>query len=270
MRWSVALAFGAAGASLFALLAACNQGGAPPETAAQGSRDVPLTRADDHSRCDYKGRSDREVTETAGPGAIQPNIRRVYAIVGQGDDRHKILICREVDTNLDGIKDVVRTYNAKGEPLHELADTNYDGRIDTWITFAHGRMLKEELDTNHDGKPDEVRYYVQGKLSRVQRDTNHDGKPDVWEIYDKGHLQRMGVDLNHDGHVDRWDRDEIAEREEERKEAAEEEKADKQKAAEAGAPAPASSADAGAPAAKSTKKPEKKPAASKNKKKKAP
>lgn len=260
MRRSVlglGLGLGAACASVLVLLAACGGSEPPAQSAARASGVVPLTRTDDHSRCDYKGRSDREVTETAGPGAIQPNIRRVYAIVGQGDDRHKILICREVDTNLDGIKDVVRTYNSKGEPVHELADTNFDGHIDTWITFSHGRMLKEELDTNHDGKPDEVRYYVEGKLSRVQRDTNHDGRPDVWEIYNKGHLERMGVDLNHDGHVDRWDRDEIAEREAERKEAAEEEKAEKEKEGDAGAPASATS-DAGAPAAKKDKKPGKK------------
>lgn len=264
MRRSVVFGVGAAGVALFALLAACGGNEPEPQTAAaHSSRAVPLTSKDDHSRCDYKGRKDREVVESAGLDAIQPNIRRVYAIVGQGDDRHKILICREVDTNLDGIKDVVRTYNSKGEPVHELADTNHDGRIDTWITFSHGRMLKEELDTNHDGKPDEVRYYVNGKLSRVQLDTNHDGKTDVWEIYNKGHLERMGVDLNHDGHVDRWDRDVLAEREQERKEAAEEAKADKEKAADAGAPAP-TSADAGAPA---NKQPEKKSAA---KKKKAP
>jgi hypothetical protein len=50
-------------------------------------------------------------------------------------------------------------------------------------------------------------------------DTNYDGKPDVWEIYDEGKLERRGVDLDFDGHVDRWDRDEIALREIEAKEA---------------------------------------------------
>ncbi len=230
---------------------ACGGTGAGPKAPTKTGRAVSVAKnsADDHSRCDYKGRADREVSETAGPGAIQPNIRRVYAIVGQGEDRHKILLCREVDTNLDGMKDVVRTYNDKGEPLHELADTNYDGKIDTWETFANGRIAKVEIDTNHDGQPDEVRYYVKGKLSRIQRDTNHDGKPDVWEIYDKGHLRRMGIDLDHDGHVDRWDRDEIAEREQEQKEEAEDN-------ADAGAadaaPPPLSAGDAGS--AKAEKK----------------
>jgi hypothetical protein len=167
---------------------------------------------DDTSRCEYRGRADREAKESAGLGSIRPNIRRVFALVGEGDDHRRVLLCREVDTNLDGRKDVVRTFNDKGESLRELADSDYDGKIDTWVTFARGRMAKVELDTNHDGRPDEWRFYVQGKLARLQRDTNSDGKPDVWETYEDGSLKRMGFDVDFDGHVDRWDRDEVAER----------------------------------------------------------
>jgi hypothetical protein len=162
---------------------------------------------DDHSLCDWKGRTDREASETAGPGSIQPNVRRVYQVIGTGEDRHKVLICREIDTNFDGIKDVVRRYNEKGESVSEEADSNYDGRIDTWITFVKGRLAEVKLDTNFDGNPDEWKYYSGGKLTRVVRDTNFDGKPDVWEIYRDGHLERMGVDVDGDEHVDRWDHD---------------------------------------------------------------
>jgi hypothetical protein len=172
--------------------------------------DIKGIEGDDRSRCDFRGRVDREVSETAAFGAIQPNVRRVFAIVGEGDDRRKVLLCREIDTNLDGKKDVVRTYTDKGEALNELADANYDGTVDTWVTFARGRINKVQTDRNKDGRPDQTRFYVGGKLSRAQRDTNHDGRADVWEIYDQGSLQRMGVDLDFDGHVDRWDRDEVA------------------------------------------------------------
>lgn len=178
----------------------------------------------DSSRCEYKGRLDREARESASLGSVTPNVRRVYSLVGQGEERRKVLLCREVDTNLDGIKDVVRTFNDKGESLREIADADYDGKVDTWVTFARGRMAKVEFDGDHDGQPDEWRYYVQGKLSRLQRDTNKDNKPDVWEIYEDGHLRRMGHDLDFDGHVDRWDRDEVAERAALEKELAEEER----------------------------------------------
>jgi hypothetical protein len=204
------------------------------ETAAQsarGPKQVSGIAQDDRSRCDFKGRTDREVAETVGPGAVQPNIRRVFAVVGEGEDRRKVLLCREVDTNLDGVKDVVRTYNDKGEVLNELADANYDGKIDTWAQFSRGRIAKVQVDSNRDTTPDETWFYVRGKLNRVQRDTNHDGKPDVWEIYDDGRLQRMGIDLDHDGHVDRWDRDEVFMRAAAAKEREEEER---EEAADAG------------------------------------
>ncbi len=196
-------------------------------------KEVAGVPSDDRSRCDFKGRADREISEATGPGATHPNIRRVYGIVGQGDDRRRVLLCREVDTNLDGAKDIVRTFNDKGEPLSELSDSNYDGKIDTWISFTRGRVAKMQLDSKGTGVADETRFYVGGKLSRAQRDTNHDGKADVWEVYEDGKLQRIGVDLDFDGHVDRWDRDEIALREiadKERLDAeAEEKKAKEQK-----------------------------------------
>jgi hypothetical protein len=162
---------------------------------------------DDRSMCEWRNKLDRESSEVAGPGSVQPNVRRVYQLVGTGDDRHKVLICREIDTNFDSVKDVVRHYNDKGESIAEAADSNYDGRLDTWITFVKGRLAEVKVDTNYDGNPDEWKYYSGGKLSRVTRDTNRDSKPDVWEIYREGKLERMGVDIDGDEHVDRWDHD---------------------------------------------------------------
>jgi hypothetical protein len=247
--------------ALAALLAAASLGAwacvkqKPPAEAEaeEETRPVELPK-DDQSRCDYRGRGDRDVSEVAGPGSLTHNIRRVYALTGEGEESRRVLVCREVDTNFDGIKDVVRTYNDRGEAMAEQADSNFDGRIDTWVTFARGRVAKVEVDTTRNGKPDEARYYVVGKLSRVQLDLNDDGRTDVWEIYDDGKLQRRGVDLDHDGRVDRWDRDELALREiaerERREEAAarkkEEEKERRKSSADAGAGTTKSSADAGA------------------------
>lgn len=224
----------------------------PTQSAQEETRKVTGLSGSDQSRCEYENRPDREVRETAGPGSIVPNIRRVYAILGTGEDRRKVLQCREVDTNLDGAKDVVRTYNDQGEKLNELSDSDYDGKIDTWVTFAGGHIAKVEVDKLGTGKPSEWRFYVGGKISRIHRDTNKDGKADVWEVYAKGKLQRMGIDVDGDGRVDRWDRDEItvrAEQEKEDREAAEAEKREQQKQGAEGegasregpAPAPAAS-----------------------------
>ena len=192
---------------------ACGGNSTPPPTTAKaapgGTKDQSSWPADDKSMCDWHNKPELEVSETAGPGALKPNIRRVYKTLGEGDNRRKVLICREVDTNLDGIKDTVRTFNPKGEPLREESDTDYDGRVDHWLAFSDGRVVEEDEDTNGDGKPDVWKVYVNGQLSRIKRDRNFDGKPDVWEIYVKGRLERMGLDESGDGHVDRWDRDDI-------------------------------------------------------------
>ena len=180
------------------------------KVAAGGTKDPGHWPADDKSMCEWRDKLELEVSETTGPGAIRPNVRRVYRDIGEGENRHKVLVCREIDTNLDGIKDVVRTFNAKGEAQKENADTNYDGKLDIWSTFVSGRLSEEDVDTNFDGAPDVWKYYVDGRLARIKRDRNFDGKPDVWEIYTSGRLERMGIDDSFDGHVDRWDRDESA------------------------------------------------------------
>src|SRR5580704_7021513 len=121
-------------------LVACGGSSQSSKAAPGGSRDPGAWPADDHSLCEgflhWKNSPQLEVSETVGPGAFKPNIRRVFKAVGERDDRHTVLMCREIDTNLDGLKDVVRTFDEKGEPLHEEADTNYDGKIDDWINFA--------------------------------------------------------------------------------------------------------------------------------------
>jgi hypothetical protein len=200
--------------SVFALLGAGASACGPKEatTFVPKSPTVKPTRnalgaVDDRSLCDWKNKADREASEVAGPGSVAPNVRRVYQIVGTGEDRHKVLTCREIDTNFDGVKDVVRRYNDKGESIAEEADSNFDGKIDTWITFVKGRLAEVKVDTTYDGTVDEWKYYSGGKLSRVSRDTNRDTKPDVWEIYREGKLERMGVDVDGDEHVDRWDHD---------------------------------------------------------------
>lgn len=194
----------------FALLVACGGGTPPPKesaTAPGGTKDQAKWPDDDKSMCDWRNKPELEVSETVGPGAVRPNIRRVYKTFGDAESRHKSLVCREVDTNLDGIKDIVRHFNAKGEAAKEEADTNYDGKLDVWVSFDQGRLVEEDVDTNFDGKVDIWKAYSNGQLTKIKRDRNFDGRADVWEIYVKGRLERMGVDETGDQHVDRWDRD---------------------------------------------------------------
>jgi hypothetical protein len=222
-------------------LASCGGSGAVsakggPEGPAADDERPPVE--DDRSLCAWRGRTDREVIESKSPGARFRNVRRVFAVLQHGEERRRVLVCRETDTNLDGIKDVARQFDERGHVEREQADTDYDGKVDTWITFAGGRIVRIEIDKGGDGVPDEVRLYLRGVISRIQRDTNGDGRPDVWEVYQQGRLVRIGSDLDGDGHVDRWDRDEVARREQEQREREEE--------ARGGAPEPpATTAPAG-------------------------
>lgn len=224
---------GMTAAALCGLLScACGGPSAPSPKPAQDAHSLQGFKQDDQSRCDFRGRTDREAVETSSTGSLLPNVRRVYGYVGTGDTRQRVLLCREVDTNLDGAKDLIRTYDDRGEKLGEQADSNYDGRIDTWITFANGRVSKIEIDKSADGMVDETRFYTGGKITRIQRDTNADGKADVFEVYTGGRLERMGVDADHDGRVDRWDRDEVRAHDEAEREARELEEQKKKEAAE--------------------------------------
>jgi hypothetical protein len=209
--WALAAATIAGVAAIVACGGGAPQAAVAPPTA--GSRDAAKWPADDRSLCQkfvrWRNNPKLEVSETVGPGSIRPNVRRVYKVVGERDDRHAVLICREIDTNLDGIKDVVRTFSEKGEPLHEEADTNFDDKLDHWVNFADGRIQEEDVDTTlAAGRPNVWKFYVNGELSRVRRNTHcASGKADTWEIYYKNRLERVGNDTSCDGHVDRWDRD---------------------------------------------------------------
>jgi hypothetical protein len=211
--WTIA-AIATTGLGVASALVACGSGSQAGTAAAPGgSRDARKWPADDRSLCQafvhWRNNPQLAVTETVGPGSIKPNVRRVYKVAGDRDDRHSVLVCREIDTNLDGLKDVVRTFNEKGEPLHEERDTNYDGRIDEWMNFAGGRIEEEDVDTTlKAGRPNVWKFYINGELSRIRRNTHcPSGKADTWEIYFKNRLERVGNDVSCDGHVDRWDRD---------------------------------------------------------------
>jgi hypothetical protein len=182
----------------------------PPKAAVQVHNNEGLTKAAEgvgDSRCEVEGRSDRVRVLSQALGAEQGSIQRVYVTGANQEDGRRVVRCREVDTNLDGIKDLVRTYTDDGEPLLEQADSNYDGKVDTWVTFARGKVAHLEIDKNGDGKPDEYRVYSQGILTKVQRDMNLDGRIDTWEVYEQGRLNRIGTDQDGDEKVDRWLRD---------------------------------------------------------------
>lgn len=159
---------------------------------------------DDGRRCPTAEDYIEESLDTSGDNVA--DVRKVYRSEGEGADRRKVLVCREMDLNHDGRKDVFRFYNDDGRPLREMSDGDFDGQIDSIAFFEDGRMVREELDRDHDGRPDEIRHYTRGVLMRVERDDNRDGEVDVWEHWSDGNLLRIGYDVDGDHVADFWHR----------------------------------------------------------------
>src|SRR5262245_48367553 len=77
-----------------------------------------------------------EVREYDSTGDGRVDVRKLYIRHGEGMTAALILACREADLNGDGHSDTVRKYDADGRPLHEESDTNFDGKMDRFVTFV--------------------------------------------------------------------------------------------------------------------------------------
>jgi hypothetical protein len=168
------------------------------------------TSREDHSRCDQNlpGRTATEY-DTNGDGV--PDVRKVYQVLGDTQERHSVLICREADLNHDGTKDIYRFYTEEGRTLREEEDRNFDGRVDVITFYENGEVVKREEDSNGDGQVDVRVYFRDHRPFRAEREIQHDNSPDFhpdyWEFYNsQGHVVRIGWDYDHDGRADRWDR----------------------------------------------------------------
>ncbi|GAC1352730.1 MAG: hypothetical protein NVS3B20_14130 [Polyangiales bacterium] len=168
------------------------------------------------TRCDTS-KPGREVSyhDLAGRGKTDMIEVLAYSRGSSGFSEGRV-VCMELDTNRDGVLDLLRVFSEKGDLESEEADRNYDGKSDVWITYEKGQMVKQAFDSAFKGIADEFHYYREGKLKRIERDRNDDGKIDVWEFYVNDRLERMGVDLTFSGKVSTWYRDEIARAEQKR------------------------------------------------------
>jgi hypothetical protein len=165
---------------------------------------------EDRSRCDASrpGRTQSEY-DTNGDGI--PDVRKVYEVSGEGAEIRSTLVCREVDLDHDGTKDMFRFYNAEGRTLREEEDRDFDGRIDVITFFDRGEVVRRELDTNRDGQVDMRVFYRERRPYRAERELNSNNdasfRADYWEYYDaRGQIVRIGWDYNGDERADQWDR----------------------------------------------------------------
>lgn len=164
----------------------------------------------DERRCDEKG-EDRIVNQYDTSGDQMPDVRKVFRRVGTFPDYRLILLCREVDVNQDGRKDIIRYYSDLGVPQREETDRNLDGRMDEVRIFQSNQTVQRQLDSDRDGRLDTKIFYRNGAPHRIERDSRgrsqQTWQPDHWEYVESGRIVRIGTDIDGDGSVDVWDRD---------------------------------------------------------------
>ena len=98
-------------------------------------------------------------------------------------------------------------YDPKNGHLKRLeADTNNNGRIDSWTYMDGTRIDRIEIDRDEDGKIDRWEHYTDGKLTSVGSSTRGDGVEDEWAYQSPGgFLERIETDTDRDGKIDKWE-----------------------------------------------------------------
>ncbi|MBW2267566.1 MAG: hypothetical protein JRH16_03235 [Deltaproteobacteria bacterium] len=115
------------------------------------------------------------------------------------------LVRAELDRDFDGRLDTWISYE-NGEPAIQVIDSNGDARADTWERYTGGQLEARTVDRDHDGVKDTFFRYDGGELSTLQRDANNDGTVDRVESYQGRHRARTEEDRTLNGYMDIWTR----------------------------------------------------------------
>ena len=126
--------------------------------------------------------------------------------------------CRQRALNPAAAERVRPTYDKQTGQLTRLdADSNGDGKVDTWGYMDGAKVVRVEVDDNGDGKVDRWEFHSQGQagqagplgpdktMERVERATRFDGVVSRREFFEHGALTRVEEDTNGDGKLDKWE-----------------------------------------------------------------
>ncbi|MEZ5462090.1 DUF2007 domain-containing protein [Dokdonella sp.] len=92
-----------------------------------------------------------------------------------------------VDYNDDGTLDEIVTYSPAGHPIRFEMDRNLDGRIDLILRYDRRNRIKDgSSDDDFDGTMETSLTYVRGNINLAETDTDGDGKPNIRWRYNKG------------------------------------------------------------------------------------
>jgi hypothetical protein len=91
-----------------------------------------------------------------------------------------------VDMNEDGIIDHTLLLNDEGDRVEEAMDFNKDGFMDVFYFYKKGALKYQHIDTNYDKKIDVWVTLKEGiYIQKYVMDVDFDGKPDITKDYDE-------------------------------------------------------------------------------------
>jgi hypothetical protein len=133
--------------------------------------------------------------------------REVSIPPGQWQNRATLRVLRQtLDVDNDGTPEELRYVDiSSGQLLRAELDRDFDGALDTWISYENGAPAVTVRDSNGDAQTDTWERYVGDKLEAKTLDRDHDGVKDTFYRYQDGELATLLRDANNDGTIDRVD-----------------------------------------------------------------
>ena len=91
-----------------------------------------------------------------------------------------------VDMNEDGVIDHTLLLDDQGDRVEEAMDFNKDGFMDVFYFYKKGALKYQHIDTNYDQKIDVWITLKEGiYIQKYVMDVDFDGKPDITKDYDE-------------------------------------------------------------------------------------
>jgi len=149
------------------------------------------------------GSWDNEVAIEVTRGVLDADRNGVPEQIRFFDSDSMLLLRLEQDSNFDGKLDIWNTY-ADGELSARVRDTNGDENADVWERYEDDRMIDRTIDRDHDGVADAFYVYGGGILVAERHDANNDGTVDRQISYQNLFRVRAEEDRDLDGNIDIW------------------------------------------------------------------
>jgi len=129
----------------------------------------------------------------------------VTIVADSWDNEEAIKVTRGIlDADRDGVPEQIRFFDPGSMLLLRLEqDSNFDGNLDMWNTYADGKLAARVRDTSGDGNADVWERYENDRMTHRTIDRDRDGIADAFYVYGGDILVEERHDSDNDGILDR-------------------------------------------------------------------